>query len=50
MVATANKDEGLKCLHIAKQALEAGDVAKAERFGEKAMKLYPHDEVGRAWQ
>ena len=47
MTQEANKEEGLRCLAIARQALEAGDVGKAERFAAKAMKLYPHDEVGR---
>ena len=41
----ANRDEGARCLHIAEQALQAGDIAKATRFAEKAMRLYPNDEV-----
>lgn len=41
----ANRDEGARCLHIAEQALQAGDIAKATRFAEKSMRLYPNDEV-----
>ncbi|KAL6770549.1 hypothetical protein ACKKBF_B31715 [Auxenochlorella protothecoides x Auxenochlorella symbiontica] len=41
----ANKDEGTRCLHIAEQALQAGDLTKATRFAEKAMRLFPNDEV-----
>lgn len=41
----ANKDEGLKCLDIARRALEAGDGAKAVRFADKAVKLHPSAEA-----
>jgi len=41
----ANKDEAEKALAIAKAALERGLDDKARRFAEKAMKLYPSDEV-----
>lgn len=41
----ANQDEAKKCLDIANAALQAGNLDKATRFAEKAMKLYPHDEV-----
>jgi hypothetical protein len=44
----ANKDESSKCAEIARQALAAGDVDKAERFANKAMRLYPQDEVRRS--
>ena len=40
-----NKEQAEKCLTIARDALAAGNLEKASRFGEKAMKLYPHDEV-----
>lgn len=40
MVAYANKDEALKCLSIARRALDAGDVAKGRKFGAKAKALY----------
>lgn len=45
MVTSANKDEGLKCLAIARQALEAGNPAKAARFAEKAARLHPSPEA-----
>ena len=45
MTVAANKDEGLKCLAIAKQALQAGNVDKALRFAEKARRLYPGAET-----
>ena len=41
----ANKEQAEKCLAIARDALAAGNLEKATRFGEKSMKLYPHDEV-----
>ena len=41
----ANKEQAEKCLVIAREALAAGNIEKASRFGEKSMKLYPHDEV-----
>lgn len=43
----ANRDEGARCLQIAEQALQSGDIARATRFAEKAMRLHPNDEVGR---
>ncbi|KAI8466699.1 MAG: DnaJ-like protein [Monoraphidium minutum] len=36
----ANRDEGLKCLDIARQALAGGDAARAEKFALKAQRLY----------
>ena len=41
----ANKDESDKCLDIAKAALQAGNLDKAARFADKALKLYPSDQV-----
>ena len=41
----ANHDEAKKCLDIASAALQAGKLDKAGRFAEKAMKLFPNDEV-----
>lgn len=45
MVTAANRDEGLKCLQIAKQSLETGNLDKALRFAEKATKLNPAPET-----
>lgn len=45
MGTEANKDAGLQCLGIARQALAAQDLVKAEKFGLKAQKLYACDEV-----
>ena len=45
MVTAANRDEGLKCLEIARQSLEAGNLDKALRFAEKAAKLHPASET-----
>lgn len=41
----ANKDEASKALDVARAALDRGLLEKAQRFGEKAMRLYPNDEV-----
>ena len=54
----ANQDEAKKCLEIASSNLQSGHLDKATRFAEKAMKLYPNDEVifilltpaGKRWQ
>ena len=45
MATEANKDAAEQSLDIAKSALAAGNLEKAQRFAEKAMKLYPSDEV-----
>lgn len=45
MTSLANKDEALKCLTVADKALQANDLIKAERFCEKAERLYQCDEV-----
>jgi DnaJ family protein B protein 12 len=37
----SNKDEALKCLTIAKKAMELGDYSKALRFTEKSIRLFP---------
>lgn len=37
----SNKDEATKCISIAKTALGTGDYAKALRFAEKSVRLYP---------
>lgn len=44
-MSEANKDEAQRCLAIAKQALQDGDLAKAEKFGHKTLRLYPTDAV-----
>lgn len=41
----ANKDEASKALDVARAAFDRGLLDKAQRFGEKAMRLYPNDEV-----
>lgn len=45
MTVAANKDEGLKCLAIARQALKAGNIDKAQRFAEKSSRLHPSAET-----
>ena len=45
MTVAANKDEGLKCLAIARQALQAGNIGKAQRFAEKSNRLHPGAET-----
>ena len=45
MATEANKDAAEQSLDIAKSALAAGHLEKAQKFAEKAMKLYPSDEV-----
>jgi DnaJ family protein B protein 12 len=45
MVVEANKDEGNKCLLIARQALENKEYGKARRFAEKALRLYPNNDA-----
>jgi hypothetical protein len=47
-MSEANKDEALRCLSIAKQALQDGDHPRAEKFGQKALRLYRTDGVGNA--
>ena len=41
----ANKEEAEKCLLISERALQVGEVAKAERFCQKAQKLFSTDQV-----
>lgn len=36
-----NRDEAEKCVQIAREALSAGNRDKAQRFLQKAEKLYP---------
>eukprot|EP00803_Ostreobium_quekettii_P000820 evm.model.scf_544.9 EVM.evm.TU.scf_544.9 scf_544:64897-67460(+) len=45
MTNIANKDEALRCLEIAKRALQAKDIARAQRFVAKARKLCACEEV-----
>lgn len=45
MGEAANRDEAFKCLQIAEASLAKGDLDKAQRFAEKAMKLLPSEEV-----
>ena len=48
MATEANKDAAVQSLDIAKAALVTGNLEKAQRFADKAMKLYPSDEVCRS--
>ncbi|RCI07063.1 DnaJ (Hsp40), sub B, member 12 [Rhizopus stolonifer] len=41
----SNKDEALRCLAIAKNSFEAGDLSKAKRLAEKSKRLYPTAQV-----
>ena len=45
MADIANRDAAEQSLDIAKAALAANNLEKAQKFVEKAMKLYPSDEV-----
>lgn len=45
MSTATNKDEGLRCMDIARRALENGDFNKAVRFADKAFRLYPAPET-----
>lgn len=40
-----NADEALKCLNLAKQAINQGDLDKAERFLTKSIKLNETEEA-----
>jgi hypothetical protein len=42
----ANRDAAFECLDIAKAALRAGDHVRAEKFSQKALKLYRCQQVG----
>jgi hypothetical protein len=44
----SNREDADKCLRIARDALREGNPAKAERFAEKAARLFPSAEA-RAW-
>ncbi|CAG9463869.1 unnamed protein product [Pedinophyceae sp. YPF-701] len=41
MADVANRDEAVKCLRIASRARDEGNLDKAQRFAEKAQKLFP---------
>lgn len=41
----ANKEAAAQCLEVAERALAAGDLEKAQRFVEKAQRLFPTDLV-----
>jgi len=41
----ANQDEAIRCLGIAEANLASGNLDKAHRFAEKAMKLFPNDQA-----
>eukprot|EP01023_Acetabularia_acetabulum_P034368 TRINITY_DN3227_c0_g2_i9.p1 TRINITY_DN3227_c0_g2~~TRINITY_DN3227_c0_g2_i9.p1 ORF type:complete len:382 (+),score=51.03 TRINITY_DN3227_c0_g2_i9:162-1307(+) len=45
MAEVANRDEGLRCIQIGQRALADNDFDKAEKFAQKALKLYPSEEV-----
>ncbi|KAF9992223.1 hypothetical protein BGZ79_003359 [Entomortierella chlamydospora] len=40
-----NRDEALRCLDIAKRQLSSGDFAKARKFAEKSISLFPTPEA-----
>ncbi|KAG2437013.1 hypothetical protein HYH02_011444 [Chlamydomonas schloesseri] len=40
MTTEANRDEARKCVVLARRALEAGELDKAERYANKAQRLY----------
>lgn len=41
----SNKDEGLRCMRIAKSALESGDKVRALKFLKMAKRIYPNPQV-----
>jgi hypothetical protein len=45
MTTEANRDEARKCVVLARRALEAGELDKAERYANKAQRLYASMEV-----
>lgn len=45
MTTVANRDAAVQSLDIAKAAVVAGNLDRAQHFAEKAMKLSPSDEV-----
>lgn len=50
MTNVGNREDALRCLHIARQALRDGDVVKAQRFAAKAQRLCDCEEVRRRAQ
>ena len=44
-LSNARRDSSLQALDLARAALAAGDVAKADRLVKKAMDLFPSDEA-----
>lgn len=38
-----NKDEALKCLHLANKFLACGHKEKAKKFAEKSLRLFPSE-------
>lgn len=41
-----NKDEALRCCDIAARLLREGDYARAEKFVQKSLKLFPTEQAG----
>ena len=41
----SNRDESFRCLRLAEKYLQQGDKSKAEKFGQKATKLFPSNEA-----
>jgi DnaJ family protein B protein 12 len=39
----SNKDDSIKCIHVAEQCIKTGDIEKAIRFLNKAERLYPSE-------
>jgi DnaJ family protein B protein 12 len=41
----SNREESLRCLKIAENYLRQGDYERAERFAQKAIKMFPSNEA-----
>ena len=41
----SNRDEAIRCLKLAEKYLGLGDKEKAEKFGQKAVRLFPSIEA-----
>ena len=41
----SNRDESFRCLRLAKNFLQEGNKSKAEKFAQKAIRLFPSKEA-----